>query len=264
MAIQVIDSPQPALVAQKAEALKAQGLIAAILYISPINLHGDKTVRKAHIDALHAQGIDVGFVCEGWGGSDNFAHDDINATTGRRDGDACSGYLDQLGVPAGTAVYPTVDNDTSNNQITKLCIPYFQSFRATLDSKYRLGAYGCGALLFALEGQENPRGVQFLDFPWLSNATKWSRSKEYAATNRWAVLQQPQNKLLGIDIDPNTLNPKMTDFGFWRASGAGIVMPQPPSPLTPPKTVTVTPLPQTPSTPSNPPFVPPDRQGTET
>lgn len=227
MSIAVIDSAQPALVAAKAAALKSQGLVAAILYINPLNLGDSKTVRAAHIAALHASGIDVGFVCEGYGGSNNFAHNDITAATGRRDGQVCSDYLDQLGAPDGTAVHPTIDNDVSPTQLKQLCIPYFQSFRAALASKYSLGAYGPGALLFALETVENPRGVQFLDFPWLSNATGWSRSHEYAATGRAAITQQRDTFLLGIDVDPNVLNPKMTDFGFWR--GNGVPPPPPPS-----------------------------------
>lgn len=228
MTIQVIDTPQPALAASKAKALYAEGVRYAILYVSPINLSGSKTVRRPHIDALRAAGIGVGFVCEGWGGSDNFAHNDINAATGKRDGQTCSNYFDQLGVPAGTAVYPTVDNDTSPSQIKNLCVPYFQAFRAALDSKYRLGAYGCGALLFALEQTETQGvNISLIDYPWLSNAMEWSRSREYAETGRAAITQGPELKggLLGIDIDPNVLNPKMTDFGFWRADGAGDIGP---------------------------------------
>ena len=224
MTIQVIDSPQPAAVAAKAKQLHDAGVRAAILYISPINLHGPKTVRKEHVAAIRAAGIDIGFVCEGWGGSDNFAHDDINAATGRRDGAICSSYLDEIGAPVGTAVYPTVDNDASPAQIKNLCLPYFQAFRAALDAKYRLGAYGCGALLFALED------AKLVDLPWLSNAMGWSRSREYDQTLRWAIKQRPETKLLDIDIDADMLNPDKSDFGFWKATAAPAVAVTAPAP----------------------------------
>ncbi len=68
-ALQVLDSPDPRHVASQIAALKAKGLKAAILYISPINPAGDKTAKKPSIDAIRAAGVDVGFVCEGWGGS---------------------------------------------------------------------------------------------------------------------------------------------------------------------------------------------------
>lgn len=211
-ALQVLDSPDPRHVAAQIGALKARGLKAAILYISPINPAGDKTAKKPAIDAIRAAGVDVGFVCEGWGGSNNFAHQDINATCGTRDGAMCGHWLDQLGAPAGTAVYPTVDNDASAKQIEQLCVPYFIAFRAALGPHYRMGAYGCGALLQRLD-----QG-QIINFRWLSNAMGWSGSKAYRASNKWDILQGLATRVSGIDIDPDQLNPAKTDFGFWKAS----------------------------------------------
>lgn len=212
MTIAVIDSPNPALVAQKANALRVAGPVeAAILYLSPINPNGSKTVRKAHIDTCRAAGLAVGFVCEGWGGSDNFEHHDITAATGARDGAFCGRYLQGMNTPAGVAVFPTVDNDVTSAQLSQLCLPYFRAFRTALPSQYRMGAYGCGALLFGLEAEP----VKIMDFPWLSNALGWSRSREYASTGRAAISQRPATTLLGIDVDPNVLNPNMKDFGFW-------------------------------------------------
>lgn len=214
MTIQVLDSPDPRHVASNIKALKAQGLKAVILYISPINLSGDKTVKKDAITAILAAGVDVGFVCEGWGGSNNFAHQDINAACGTRDGATCGHYLDQLGAPVGTAVYPTVDNDASTTQIAQLCLPYFQSFRKALPDKYRMGAYGCGALLTALDA------THLLDYRWLSNAMGWNGSHAYRYSQRWDILQGLATRVFGIDIDPDQLNPGKTEFGFWKAPPA--------------------------------------------
>jgi Domain of unknown function (DUF1906) len=212
------DSPNPALCAAKAPQLAQQGITHVLLYISPRNPNGDKTVKPQHVKALHTNRIAVGFICEWWGGSNNFAHHDIDADHGKFDGDFCGHYLrDILGAPAGTAVYPTVDNDTSAQQLRDLCLPYMRAFRAALDPQYRMGAYGSGALLFALEAEQ----PKILDFPWLSNATGWNRTHEYAATGRAAIVQQRETKLLGIDVDPDVLNAAMSDVGFW--------MPPPPA-----------------------------------
>lgn len=213
--IQVLDSPDPRHVAADIQSLKAkQGLKAAIVYISPINLAGDKTAKKATIQAILAAGVDVGFVCEGWGGSNNFAHQDINAACGTRDGATCGHYLDQLGAPAATAVYPTVDNDAPPNAIAQLCLPYFHAFREALPEKYRMGVYGCGALLAALDD------AHLIDYRWLSNAMGWSGSRAYRASNKWDILQGLATRIDGIDIDPDHLNPAKSDFGFWKAAPA--------------------------------------------
>lgn len=210
MALQVLDSPDPRDIAAKIDSLAFDGLRAVILYISPINLAGDKCAKKPAIQTILEAGVDVGFVCEGWGGSNNFAHHDINATCGARDGATCGHWLDQLGAPEQTAIYPTVDNDASAAQISVLCLPYFQAFRAALPTKWRMGAYGCGALLDALDQ------AKLIDFRWLSNAMGWSGSRAYRATNKWDILQGLETRVDGIDVDPDQLNPAKTDFGFWR------------------------------------------------
>lgn len=214
MTLQALDSPDPRHIVSNIAMLKAQGLKAAILYISPINPSGDKTAKKDSISTILAAGIDVGFVCEGWGGSSNFAHQDINATCGARDGAMCGHWLDQLGAPASTAVYPTVDNDASTAQITQLCLPYFHAFRTALPQKYRMGAYGCGALLAALDAAE------LINFRWLSNALGWNGSRVYRDIGKWDIFQGLPTKIAGIDIDPDQLNPARTEFGFWRAAPA--------------------------------------------
>jgi hypothetical protein len=213
----VFDSPDPFHVAGKAKQLYDVGVRGVILYLSPINPSGSKTVRKEQIAALHAAGIAVGFVCEGWGGSDNFAHHDISAATGTRDGAFCGHYMQTLGAPASVVVSPTVDNDTSPIQLKSLCLPYFAAFRLALPASYRLGAYGCGALLFALEA------TKLVDVPWLSNAMGWSRSHEYAATQRAVITQQKQTKLLSIDIDPDVVKgDDLAAAGFWLPPSAKV------------------------------------------
>ena len=226
--ITVFDSPDPAAVAAKAKTLFADGVRGVILYISPGFPAGPKTVKKPHVDALHAAGIAVGFVCEWWGGSDNFVHHDINAAYGTRDGGFCGHYLQTLGAPAGTAVSPTVDNDANPVQLKQLCLPYFRAFRTAMAPTYKMGAYGCGALLFALEADavENSTSVNInqpqpiMDIPWLSNAMGWSRSHEYGKTGRARIIQQPQTKLLGIDIDPDVVIGDLASAGFWMPPAA--------------------------------------------
>ena|ERR1700688_460354 len=210
MTMNCFDCPDPAAVAAKAKALASNGIKRVILYINPGWLADAKTVKLAHIEALHTAGIGVAFVCEQWGGSDNFKHGDITAATGAHHGKVCSDYMKQLGAPAGVMCAPTVDNDVNTSQIKNLCLPYAVEFRNALDPDYAFGFYSAGALLFALENVKP--GI--LTYPWLSNAGGWSRSHEYAATGRAAITQQRDTKFLGLDIDPNVLLPA-AEAAFW-------------------------------------------------
>lgn len=197
----------------KINSLKADGIETVIRYISPINMHGEKTIKKSELDALRAAGINVGFVCEGYGGSKNFLHHDITAATGHRDGSACGGYLVGLGAPAGVCVYAAIDTDLGTSQIRNLCFPYFTSFRAALDPRYTLGAYGAGALLAALKSMD-PSPIAHT---WLSNAMGWNGSRSFKANGNPDIVQSLPHNIAGMDTDPDVLNPNVRDFGFWAA-----------------------------------------------
>lgn len=207
--IQVADSPDPRHLAIQAKNFKAQGGEAFIVYINPLGLLSDKTAKKDAIQAILAAGLKVGFVCEGWGGSSNYAHHDINAVCGTRDGATCGHYMDILGAPDGVAVYGAVDNDANQSQIEGLCKPYFGAFRKALLPKYKLGTYGCGALLTSLVA------AKMIDYKWLSNAMGWNGSRAYHDAKLYDILQGLPTRYQGIDIDPDVLNPNSKDFGFW-------------------------------------------------
>ena len=204
----IIDTPVD--VTHNVVALRSAGVTTVIRYISPINLNGAKTIKQGEAMAILAAGLQLGFVCEGWGGSNNFSHHDITATTGTRDGATCGSWMRKLGAPRGTAVYAAVDNDANPQQIASLCVPYFKSFRAALDPDYDLGAYGCGALLAVLKQRE------MVNYLWLSNAMGWNGSKALRDGKGYDILQHLEARLLGLDVDPNELNPASTEFGFWK------------------------------------------------
>lgn len=195
------DCADPAAMASKAKALYGAGIRYVIAYINPGYLSGAKTIKPAHCAELHAAGLGIAFVCEGYGGSDNFSHHDITAATGAHDGQVCASYMKNvLSVPAGVMCAPTIDNDISAGQIASLGLPYAKAFRAALDVNYAFGFYSAGAMLFALEDAKVA-----LDYPWLSNAGGWSRTHEYAATGRAKITQQRDTHFMGLDIDPNVL-----------------------------------------------------------
>lgn len=213
MTIQLFDTPDPADTAAKITLLKSQGVEAVILYINPLWTRDTKTAKLQQIKTILAAGVKVLFVCEGWGGSNNFAHGDINATCGSRDGEVVGRYLDALGAPDLVAVFAAIDNDVTPAQYLNFCKPYFIAFRKALPAKYRLGAYGCGFLLAQLTA------AKLIDLRWLSNATGWNGSRAARINGAYDILQGPETRLDGLDIDPDSINATPTsvvDVGFWK------------------------------------------------
>src|SRR5262245_40098801 len=97
--------------ATKAAQLKANGVTAVIRYLTTAQ-GSSKLVTAPERDALFNNGIALGLVFENWGGSDNFAHNDINANNGAVHGRWCNDYVPRvLKAPVGTAVYFAIDTD---------------------------------------------------------------------------------------------------------------------------------------------------------
>ena len=58
------------------------------------------------------------------------------------------------------------------------------------------------------------------DLSWLSCSTGWSGSKEYLASNRWALRQHLPQRIAGLDTDPNDANGDFGDFVPFAAAAA--------------------------------------------
>lgn len=189
-------------------ALTALGVKTIIRYINPGNPSGEKTVKPAEAKAIAAVGMRLGLVCEGWGGAENFAHHDISAEHGKFDAEFCLAYAETLGAPDNACIYFAVDTDASAHQIQALVLPYFQAILAvfTEDQPYRIGVYGSGATCQAVYDAD------LVDLTWLSCSLGWDGSREYLASNQWAIRQHTPQKIAGIDTDPDDGNGDIGDF----------------------------------------------------
>jgi peptidoglycan hydrolase-like protein with peptidoglycan-binding domain len=193
---------------EKAAAIKAAGITTVIRYINPLSATSWKAIKKAEALALAKAGLTIGLVCEGWGGSDNFSHSDITAATGARDGAFCAHYAEsEVGAPSGAVIYAAIDNDTTEDQITTLVLPYMREFKRTLGGKCRLGIYGSGAACAAALDD----GCS--DLAWLSNARGWAGYSQFKESGRWSLLQLKEQNWMGLSIDPDQANPNKTDIG---------------------------------------------------
>ena len=184
--------------------LKAAGVETIIRYITR-STDSKKCVQPSEAKAIAAIGLKLGLVFEEWGGSNNFSHGDINATSGTQHGLFAKSWAANVGAPDGTIIWFAIDNDVSQDQFGRLVRPYFTSVKAALGGKYRTGIYGCGFVC------EQCLDSDLADAAWLSNAMGWNGSKNFRATNRWHLLQGPDTHLCGLDIDPDDANEN--DYG---------------------------------------------------
>jgi hypothetical protein len=185
-------------------ALRADGIATIIRYLDPIGPANPKCIKATEARAIAAAGLRLGLVSEGWG---DFAHGGISAGAGQRDGAWCARYAPSVGTPRSACVFFAVDTDAGTAQITKFVIPYFQAVRAAFaGSGYRVGVYGSGAVCGAVMADG------LADLSWLSCSTGWSGSKEYLASNRWALRQHLPQRIAGLDTDPNDANGDFGDF----------------------------------------------------
>jgi hypothetical protein len=179
------------------EALAKAGVTGIIGYLNP---HGttSKVITPARARAIAKAGMTLALVSEGWG---DFAHGDISAQAGKRDGLAALASLAKLGAQPGACVYFAVDTDASVNQINGLVIPYFKAIQAAFASSgYRVGVYASGAICEATLGNKSA------DLAWLAAPTGWLGSREFAKSHKWALHQGLPTHVAGIDCDPNEVN----------------------------------------------------------
>jgi Domain of unknown function (DUF1906) len=176
--------------------LKAAGVETIIRYITR-STNSEKCIHPSEAKAIAGVGLKLGLVFEEWGGSSNFSHRDIDASSGTQHGLFAKNWAANVGAPDGTIIWFAIDNDVSQDQFARLVRPYFMSVKAALGGKYRTGIYGCA---FACE-QCLDSGLA--DAGWLSNAMGWNGSKNFRAGNRWHLLQHSDTHLCGLDIDPN-------------------------------------------------------------
>jgi hypothetical protein len=91
---------------------------------------------------------------------------------------------------------------------------YFEEVGAVMKSSgYRIGAYASGLVCSDLLAE---RLVQLC---WLANATSWPGYEKFAATNLWTLRQHLPTKksdCFGAEVDLNSANPTMGDFGQWK------------------------------------------------
>jgi len=216
MAMDIIDTPFNT--TAKISCLVSHGVGTVIRYYNFSNSLSfpEKCLQLAEAQALGAHGVQIAVVFQQ---RQNQVADftEVKGTAaGRR---AYRHAHDNIGQPAGSAIYFAVDFDASPDEIEKAIRPFFKGIKRAFDeesagaTQYRLGVYGSGLVCRML----SDKGL--IDFIWLAMSRGFSGTREALAAREFHLAQRaPAATLCGLDVDFNDANPAHTDLGTFTVS----------------------------------------------
>lgn len=190
-----------------AAALKEQGYDFALRYYSH---NAAKNLSLGEARALSQAGLRIGVVWETAGTRAGF----FTRAQGLADGAAAFQMArDVIGQPLGSAIYFAVDFDPTQADLDGAISNYFTGVHAALfvaaegQPSYQVGVYGSGLCCATLidSGQAS--------LSWLSQSTGFAGSRQYAAQQRYDLIQLLPARIPGadgvvLDIDPDATHPE--------------------------------------------------------
>lgn len=184
--------------------LKAAGFTTIFRYLNRHNPGGEKTIKAPEARAIAAAGLQLALVYEYTDRAAMFFKQ-----AGADDAKWSAQYLPMIGAPPGVAVYFAVDFDASRQQFASLIVPYFEGICDSLgpSQALRVGVYGSGFTCQSLLDQH------LVELTWLSCSMGWTGSHDFLKSNRWNIHQHVPQTVVGLDTDPDDINPATPDFG---------------------------------------------------
>jgi hypothetical protein len=190
-----------------AAALRQQhGFDFALRYYSH---NAAKNLSLGEARALSAAGMRIGVVWETYGTHASY----FTRAQGLADAAAAWRYAREvIGQPFGSAIYFAVDYDATVADLDGPVSNYFTGVRAGLfvagegQLQYEVGVYGSGLCCATTVEREQA------SLAWLSQSTGFAGSKDYAAAQRYNLIQYRETRLTMDDgsvlsIDPDATNP---------------------------------------------------------
>jgi hypothetical protein len=207
----IIDTPFNA--RTKMPCLVSQGVRTIIRYYNFSNSLNfpEKCMQLPEAQALTAQGVQIAVVFQQRQNQVTDFTELKGVAAGRR---AYRHAQDDIGQPAGSAIYFAVDFDASRDEIEKHVAPYFQGVKRVFaeegggHSEYRVGAYGSGLVCKSLGSQG------LIEFTWLAMSRGFMGTREALNAGEFHLAQRaPAATLCGLGVDFNDSNPDRPDFG---------------------------------------------------
>lgn len=147
--------------------------------------------------------------------------EDFSAAKGNSEAhDALDYATNVIHQPVGSGIYFSADFDVEDRDLQQAIRPHFEAIAAAFaaaGSPYKIGVYSSGAVCRDLLD----RGL--VQLTWLSQSSAFRGTREFKASRRWNILQaMPVRNFCGFDdeIDPDTLNPDLADFGGFLLAAA--------------------------------------------
>jgi hypothetical protein len=193
--------------------LLSQGVRTVIRYYNFSNSRTfpGKRMELAEAQALAAQGLQIGVVFQQRQDRAADFSEQRGFDAGRR---AHRHARENIGQPAGSGIYFSVDFDASNSEIRNNVAPYFEGVKRAFEqegggaSEYRVGAYGSGLVCSTLAG----RGL--IELVWLAMSRGFRGTREALRAGEFHLAQRaPATTLCRLGVDFNDPNPDRPDFG---------------------------------------------------
>ena len=167
----------------KISCLVSQGVGTVIRYYNFSNSLSfpEKCLQLPEAQALGAQGLRTAVVFQQRQNQVADFSETKGAAAGRR---AYRHAHDNIGQPAGSAIYFSVDFDATKAQITNNVVPFFEGIKRAFEEEsddapeYGVGAYGSGLVCSTLAKKK------LIDFRWLAMSRGFSGTREAPAINR--------------------------------------------------------------------------------
>ena len=192
------------------EVLKRSGVKLVLRYLNPLG-PSEKEATESEARAIAAASLQLGLVSEGWG---DFAHGGVSAAAGQRDADHALVRAPLLGAPDGAGIYFAVDCDASEQQISKLVLPYFASIASVLRPRFRVGVYGSGLVCSRV------LSARLADLAWLSASMGWRESREFLVSGAWQLAQKLPARVGHFDFDPDDVRGDCGSFTPFASANA--------------------------------------------
>jgi glycoside hydrolase-like protein len=189
--------------------MKAQGITAIGRYYTR-NRSNEKILKPDEAQRLSEAGIKIWPVYQ----NRHLLQVDFSSAKGKEEAEDALDYAQHvINQPLGSGIYFSVDFDASQATYNKAILPHFRAIAAAFAAAgdpYGIGVYGSGAVCKAL------LDAGLVQLTWLSQSSGFRGTAAFKASRRWNILQAlPVRGFCNFDddVDPNTLNADIGDFG---------------------------------------------------
>ena len=148
---------------------------------------------------------------------------DFSKAIGKANAGSAMAFARRIGQPEDTesTILFAVDADYAVAQIAGPIMDYFQAVHDEIAGRFRIGAYGSGAVLSKLLAE------RLIAVPWLSMSRLFRGTEQFFYSDRWSMRQVPPevvHEASGIGYDRNVIRVLRSELGVFRpgASGDGV------------------------------------------